>query len=161
MARRGQASAAQSVFFRFFSRTDLRIGLSKAKFDVEVDFEVNLRPAPPKPHQNRETRKFRSSFPKVSKNVRARPNASKRVRTRPNVSRRVPTCRNASKNVEKRRKTTKHWGKLGENLAKTARRKNKKNDESLTKTWRKPRENLARKSREGLFNYLFLNMGIC
>ena len=32
-----------------FSRTDLRIGGSRAKFDVEVDGEVHLAVAPPKP----------------------------------------------------------------------------------------------------------------
>ena len=31
-----------------FGRTDLRIGVSGAKFDAEVDFEVRFAPAPPK-----------------------------------------------------------------------------------------------------------------
>ena len=37
-----------------FGHTDLRIGLSKAKFDAESDFEVRLAVAPQKPDQNRE-----------------------------------------------------------------------------------------------------------
>ena len=47
-----------------FGHTDLRIGLSKAKFDAESDFEVRLSVAPPKPGQNCKTRIFRSeNFP--------------------------------------------------------------------------------------------------
>ena len=45
-ARRGQVSAAQTVFFMIFGRTDLRMGVSGAKFDAEVDFEVHFTPAP-------------------------------------------------------------------------------------------------------------------
>ena len=37
-----------------FGRTDLRIGLSKAKFGAESDFEVRLGVAPPKPAENAE-----------------------------------------------------------------------------------------------------------
>ena len=37
--------------------TDLRIGVSEAKFDVEADFEVRLPPAPPKPSKNIEKRR--------------------------------------------------------------------------------------------------------
>ena len=33
-------------FLMIFGRTDLRIGESGAKFDVEVDFEVRFTPAP-------------------------------------------------------------------------------------------------------------------
>ena len=47
-ARRGQVSVVQIVFFIFFGCTDLRIGVSGAKFDAEVDFEVPFAPAPPK-----------------------------------------------------------------------------------------------------------------
>ena len=35
-----------------FGRTDLRIGVSEAKFDAEADFEIRLAVAPRKPHQN-------------------------------------------------------------------------------------------------------------
>ena len=55
-ARRGQVSAAQTVFFTIFGRTDLRIGVSGANFDAEVDFEVRFAPAPPKLDTNREKR---------------------------------------------------------------------------------------------------------
>ena len=51
-ARRGQVSAAQAVFSMILGRTGLRIGLSEAKFDAEVDFEVRLPLAPPKPREN-------------------------------------------------------------------------------------------------------------
>ena len=37
-----------------FGRTDLRIGVSGAKFDAESDFEVRLAVAPQKPGQNSE-----------------------------------------------------------------------------------------------------------
>ena len=43
-----------------FGRTDLRIGVSKAKFDAESDFEVHLAVAPQKPSQNNEKTIFRS-----------------------------------------------------------------------------------------------------
>ena len=34
------------VFFMIFGRTDLRIGVSGAKFDAEVDFEVHFARVP-------------------------------------------------------------------------------------------------------------------
>ena len=37
-----------------FGRTDLRKGVSKAKFDAESDFDVRLAVAPQKPGQNNE-----------------------------------------------------------------------------------------------------------
>ena len=43
-----------------FGRTDLRIGVSGAKFDAESDFEVRLAVAPQKPGQNSEKLIFRS-----------------------------------------------------------------------------------------------------
>ena len=47
-----------------FGRTDLRIGVSGAKFDAESDFEVRLAVAPQKPDQNCEKLIFRSQkFP--------------------------------------------------------------------------------------------------
>ena len=39
-------------FFMIFGRTDLRIDVSGAKFDAEVDFEVHFAPAPPKLDKN-------------------------------------------------------------------------------------------------------------
>ena len=41
-------------------RTDLRKGVSGAKFDAESDFEVHLAVAPQKPSQNSEKLIFRS-----------------------------------------------------------------------------------------------------
>ena len=43
-----------------FGRTDLRISVSKAKFDEEADFEVHSAVARQKPRQISEKRKFRS-----------------------------------------------------------------------------------------------------
>ena len=43
-----------------FDRTDLRIGVSGAKFDAESDFEVRSAVAPQKPGQNSEELIFRS-----------------------------------------------------------------------------------------------------
>ena len=44
---------------RRFGRTDLRIGVSGAKFDAESDFEVRLAVAPQKTSQNSEKLIFR------------------------------------------------------------------------------------------------------
>ena len=38
-------------FSQIFGRTDLRVGVSEAKFDARLDFEVYLLTAPQKPHQ--------------------------------------------------------------------------------------------------------------
>ena len=43
-----------------FGRTDLRTGVSGAKFDAESDFEVRLAVARQKPDQNHEKLNFRS-----------------------------------------------------------------------------------------------------
>ena len=43
-----------------FGRTDLRIGVSGAKFDAESDFEVRLAIPPQKPGQNSEKLILRS-----------------------------------------------------------------------------------------------------
>ena len=53
--------------FIIFGRTDLRKGVSRAKFDAESDFEVHLAVAPQKPCQSSEktilsTRKIRRLF---------------------------------------------------------------------------------------------------
>ena len=42
-----------------FGRTDLRIGGSRAKFDVQVAVDVRLVAAPPKPHKISEKLIFR------------------------------------------------------------------------------------------------------
>ena len=43
-----------------FGRTDLRISLSRAKFDAEADFDVRSAVEPRKPHQIGEKQNFRS-----------------------------------------------------------------------------------------------------
>ena len=43
-----------TAFYRIFGRTDLRISVSRAKFDAESDFEVRLAVALQKPDQNNE-----------------------------------------------------------------------------------------------------------
>ena len=43
--------ASKKRFFVIFDRTDLRISLSGAKFDAEVDFNVCSAVAHAKPHQ--------------------------------------------------------------------------------------------------------------
>ena len=48
--------------FIIFGRTDLRKGVSRAKFDAESDFEVHLAVAPQKPCQNSEKTIFRSEI---------------------------------------------------------------------------------------------------
>ena len=46
------------IFVMIFGRTDLRISLSRAKFDEEVDFEVRSAVALQNPHQISEKPKF-------------------------------------------------------------------------------------------------------
>ena len=60
---------AQTVFFMIFGRTDLRMGVSEAKFDLEADFDVKNSLAPPKPAENHEkpekiVQNFRNKFEK-------------------------------------------------------------------------------------------------
>ncbi len=43
--------AAATAIFMIFGRTDLRISLSRAKFDAEADFDVRSAVAPQKPDQ--------------------------------------------------------------------------------------------------------------
>ena len=45
-----------------FGRTDLRKGVSEAKFDAEADFDVKKCLAPPKSAENREKPKKKSKF---------------------------------------------------------------------------------------------------
>ena len=49
-----------------FGRTDLRKGVSEAKFDAEADFDVKNCLAPPKSAENREKtkKKIAKNFPK-------------------------------------------------------------------------------------------------
>ena len=69
------------LIFMIFGRTDLRIGVSEAKFDAEVDFEVHFTPAPYKISKNCEQLMLRSKICfKFSKFFRVRPNASERFR---------------------------------------------------------------------------------
>ena len=98
-------------------RTDLRIGLSVAKFDAEADFEVRLPPAPPKPSENIEkTREifekkfsfffivfFRRNF--LAESIRMYPNVSECVKTGPNRPENVEKLR---ENVEKLRENLCH-----------------------------------------------------
>ena len=60
----GAIGLAEAVyyFFMILGRTDLRTGVSGAKFDPEADFEVRLPPDPPKPRENIE--KLREMFDK-------------------------------------------------------------------------------------------------
>ena len=51
-------AAVNILFVMIFGRTDLRIGVSKAKFDAESDFEVRLAVAHQKPGQNRKKQNF-------------------------------------------------------------------------------------------------------
>ena len=44
-------AAATDAIFMIFGRTDLRISLSRAKFDAEADFDVRSAVEPRKPHQ--------------------------------------------------------------------------------------------------------------
>ena len=60
-------------FYTIFNRTDLRKGVSGAKFDAESDFEVRLAVAPPKSAENdekliSETKFFSDFFFSASKN---------------------------------------------------------------------------------------------
>ena len=48
--------------FDFFGRTELIIGASKAKFDVEADGEVRLSLNPQKPREKHKKLFFRSNF---------------------------------------------------------------------------------------------------
>ena len=48
--------------FIIFGRTDLRKGVSRAKFDAESDFEVHLAVAPQKPCHNSEKTIFGQNF---------------------------------------------------------------------------------------------------
>ncbi len=84
----------------FFGRTDLRIGVSGAKFDAEVDFEIRFAPAPPKLDKNLEKRMiWVDLFSICLKIFRRRPNASERIRWHPNASEQVQTGPSRSEQV--------------------------------------------------------------
>ena len=53
---------AAVIIFSIISRTDLRISVSRAKFDGESDFEVRLAVARQKPDQNNEKLILRSKI---------------------------------------------------------------------------------------------------
>ena len=59
-----QSSAENLVETPIFGRTDLRKGVSEAKFDVEADFDVKKSLTPPKSAENHE--KLRKNREKVS-----------------------------------------------------------------------------------------------
>ena len=73
-----------------YCRTDLRRGVSKAKFDAEADFEVHLPPAFPKSYENIEklrkipTKNSHFFFNFVFDNFFL-PKASECIRTYPNT----------------------------------------------------------------------------
>ena len=79
----GLAEAGTSHFLAISGRTDLRIGASEAKFDVEVDFDVKKSKKPPKSSENHEKpqkickKKFRKKIFGVKKSKVA--NRPKRV----------------------------------------------------------------------------------
>ena len=54
------SAAATNAIFMIFGRTDLRISLSRAKFDAEADFDVRSAVEPRKPHQIGKKQNFRS-----------------------------------------------------------------------------------------------------
>ena len=59
----GLAEAGTSHFLAFLGRTDLRIGVSEAKFDPEAEFDVKNSLAPPKSAENHEKpKKNRENF---------------------------------------------------------------------------------------------------
>ena len=58
----GLAEAGNSHFFAISGRTDLRKGVSEAKFDPEADFDVKKSLRPPKSAENREKPKKNREF---------------------------------------------------------------------------------------------------
>ena len=101
--------------------TDLRTGVSEAKFDAEADFEVRLPPAPPKPRENHEKQIFGTTFQifwNFPETVQTHPKASERIRTHPNASEWIRTGPNGSEQVRKRQKTCENQ----ENFAKISQK---------------------------------------
>ena len=60
----GLAEAGNSHFFAISGRTDLRKGVSEAKFDPEADFDVKKSLRPPKSAENHEKPKKNHEKPK-------------------------------------------------------------------------------------------------
>ena len=111
-------------------RTELQIGLSRAKNCEEVAGDVRFCVAPQKLHRNYEKLNF---LVDLSDFFRTGTNASERIQMHPSASERIRTGPGRSEQVR--------------NLQKTC-----ENFEKLAKTSRKLREN----SREGLFCFHFL-----
>ena len=108
----------KSNLFKILGRTDLRIGVSWAKFDAEADFEVRLPLAPPKPCWNCEKGVFQADFANILKIFRKCLNASERIWTHPNASECIRTRRNRSEQVRKLRKTCENFKNFAKNLRK-------------------------------------------
>ena len=108
-----------------FGRTDLRKGVSEAKFDVEADFDVKKSLAPPKSAENHEKPKKKSE--KKSKNFRN-------------------NFFSASFFFDWESFETR-FGKL---LLQKLRKNCAKTSENFAKISRKIRENFAKNSRDGL-----------
>ena len=95
-------------------RTDLRIGVSRTKFDAQADFEIRLPPALPKTHEP--IKKLREIFDKKNSiffqklfddilSGRKHPNESECLRTYSNRSQHVPEATETSKILGKLRET--------------------------------------------------------
>ena len=100
----GLAEAGTSHFFAISGRTDLRIGVSEAKFDVEVDFDVKKSKKPPKSAENHE-KPPKSRKTKIEKKFRRQKIKScKSSETRfPEVSRRSERSSRDERTFEVRR----------------------------------------------------------
>ena len=100
------AEAGYKPFFMILGRTDLRKGVSEAKFDAEADFDVKKSLAPPKSPENHEKKKkiaeiFSKKFFGVKKTKVA--NRLKRVFPKFRANRSQVRGANARTNDERRR----------------------------------------------------------
>ena len=59
-SQKSRKAPGTSHFFAISGRTDLRKGVSEAKFDGQADFDVQKIPAPPKSAENHEKPKKKS-----------------------------------------------------------------------------------------------------
>ena len=88
-----------------FGRTDLRKGVSEAKFDVEADFDVKKSLAPPKSAKNHEKPKKKRGTLSEKKNRRQKIESCKSSETRfPEVSRRSERSSRGKRTFEVRRR---------------------------------------------------------